>query len=188
YYNRGNAYERGGKIDQAIADYTKSIGIDPKRALAYYGRGIAYTGKGQFDLAIADFDKTIAMNPKHEYAYLRLLTATWLSKGKDDKAIGELRHFVAADPTESWVRTLSRYYLGMDNLNEQSVLAQAGKGKEAKERLCEAYFFLGVKRLAAGNREGAADYFTKSVGTGETAATEYQSSKALLELMKSKKI
>ncbi|MBK5274702.1 MAG: hypothetical protein JJE30_06590 [Desulfuromonadales bacterium] len=89
------------------------------------------------------------------------------------------------------MRTISRYYLGEDKMTEQSVLAEARKGKDDKkvnERLCAAYYYLGVKRLVAGKRKEATDYFTKSIETGVKDFDEYSSAKALLELMEKKKI
>jgi lipoprotein NlpI len=89
------------------------------------------------------------------------------------------------------VRTISKYYLGIDNLNEQAILAEARKGKdslEVGERLCEAYYYLGVKRLFGGNRKGAAEYFTLSIDTDLMRLTEYDASKAMLTLMKEGKI
>ena len=41
YNNRGNAYEKKGEHDLAIADFDKAIEIDPKYAFAYDNRGNA---------------------------------------------------------------------------------------------------------------------------------------------------
>jgi lipoprotein NlpI len=76
-------------------------------------------------------------------------------------------------------------------MTEQSVLAEARKGKDGKEvneRLCEAYYYIGLKRLVAGKRKEARDYFTKSVETDIKIFDEYNSAKALLELMKKGKL
>ena len=62
-----------GQYDQAIADYTKSIEIDPKHPnihYAYNNRGLAYMHKGQDDQAIADYNFAIELNPKYAEAYL----------------------------------------------------------------------------------------------------------------------
>ncbi len=42
YANRGNAYEKKGEYDRAIADYEQAIRLNPRYALAYSGRGNAY--------------------------------------------------------------------------------------------------------------------------------------------------
>ncbi|BCX09155.1 MAG: hypothetical protein KatS3mg066_3014 [Fischerella sp.] len=56
YINRGIAYYRQGKYDQAITNYTQAIGIS-KNIHAYINRGIAYHRQGKYDLAIADYNQ-----------------------------------------------------------------------------------------------------------------------------------
>ena len=40
-----------GEITQALADYNKSISINPRLAMAYYGRGLAFYASGRCDKA-----------------------------------------------------------------------------------------------------------------------------------------
>jgi tetratricopeptide (TPR) repeat protein len=58
-----------GEHDRAIADYSKSIGLDPKFVRAYNNRGIAYDSKGEHDHAIADFSKAIELDPNSATGY-----------------------------------------------------------------------------------------------------------------------
>jgi len=191
YNNRGSTYRAKGQYDQAIADYTMAIKLNPKFSQAYRTRGSTYRAKGQYDQAIADYNKVIDLNQKDDYAYLGLLITTWLSKGKDSGAIKRFHQDVASNPSDEWVRTISRYYLGIGGVNEKSVLEEAKKSrddKERQERLCEAYFYLGAKRLAEGNNRGAVEYFTKSIETGVKDFAEYYESQDLLTLIKKGKI
>jgi len=69
YYKRAwNKYAKG-EITQALADYNKSISINPRLAMAYYGRGLAFYASGRCDKAIADFDHAIAINSGSAEAY-----------------------------------------------------------------------------------------------------------------------
>ena len=191
YYNRGVAKLKKGDLDEAIADFNRAIEIDPKNALAYYNRGNAFQAKGQFFQAVANLNRAIELNRNHEYAYLRLLIATWSDRGDASAAMDKLRNHVAANSSDEWVRTISKYYLGIGKLNEQAILAEARKGTDGKkvgERLCEAYYYLAVKRLVGGNRKGAVEYFTLSIDTDIKRFTEYDASKAMLRLMKEGKI
>jgi len=70
YYNRGINYRTKGLADQAIADYTKAIEIDPGNASAYVNRGVAYKTKGLADQAIADYTKAIEIDPGSASAYV----------------------------------------------------------------------------------------------------------------------
>src|SRR5215471_3757640 len=69
FNNRGNAYQRKGDNDRAIADYDQAIRLDPKNAASYANRGGAYLGKGDNDRAMADYDQAIKLDPKEPAAW-----------------------------------------------------------------------------------------------------------------------
>jgi tetratricopeptide (TPR) repeat protein len=54
---------RMGYFEQAIADYTRAIKLNPRNAEAYLWRGRAYRQKGDYDLAVADFTESIKLDP-----------------------------------------------------------------------------------------------------------------------------
>lgn len=49
YYNRGVDYYQNGEYDQAIADFSEAIRLDPTMAMAYSNRGAVYLYKGDYD-------------------------------------------------------------------------------------------------------------------------------------------
>ena len=57
YHNRAAAFALAGNIDNAIADYTKTIEIAPDNASAYDNRARAYASKGDYSSALADVIK-----------------------------------------------------------------------------------------------------------------------------------
>lgn len=63
YFQRALASERLNKIDQAIADYTVCITIDPQYAAAYFNRAGLYTMQGNPNAALADLGKAIQLDP-----------------------------------------------------------------------------------------------------------------------------
>ena len=102
-----------------------------------------------------------------------------------------LKDFVANTPSEEWVRTLSKYYLSMDGITEEQVLSKAKTGKtptETNEQLCEAYYYLGMAKLWKGDKEGAKQFFKKSVETDVKNFNEYDLSKNNLKLMEQGKL
>ena len=66
---RGIAWFSKGDYDQAIADYSEAIRIDPNCAYAYAERGATSLFKGDYDKAIADCNEAIGLDPKHVEAY-----------------------------------------------------------------------------------------------------------------------
>jgi len=54
-FNRGFAFDKIGQFDEAIADYSKAISIDPNNAYTYYNKGISLDRKGDFNQAITCF-------------------------------------------------------------------------------------------------------------------------------------
>jgi tetratricopeptide (TPR) repeat protein len=66
YYDRGNGYRKEGLYDQAIADYSQAIALNPNYANAYNNRGIAYEYKNQRDQAIADYRMALKIDPNHQ--------------------------------------------------------------------------------------------------------------------------
>ena len=69
YIRQGTAYYLQGRLDKAIADYSKAIEINSKSAVAYNNRGSAYLKKGELRKAISDFDKAIEIIPVFAAAY-----------------------------------------------------------------------------------------------------------------------
>lgn len=145
YSERGVAKTRKGSYDEAMTDFAKAISVDPKLVDAYKGRGSAQYIKGSYTQAMSDFIKIFDLDPEYEYAYLRLVISIWLSNGNDKDAVDRLRQHVSSHSSNEWIRTISKYYLGIDGLTEQLVLAEANKGSDdgaRMERLCEAYYYL----------------------------------------------
>ena len=90
YNNRGMAYRDKGQYDQAISDYNKALGINPRYAYAYNNRGIAYGDKGQYDQAISDFNKALEVNPRYAEAYNNRGRAYYL-KGEYGKSWEDIK-------------------------------------------------------------------------------------------------
>ncbi len=82
---KGNSAFKKKDFDQAIADYSEVIRIDPKHALAYGSRGYTYGMKGDLDNAIADFTEAIRLDPKDALAYYSR-GRTYEQKGKRAEA------------------------------------------------------------------------------------------------------
>ena len=97
YFNRGFEYAKKGKLDQAIADYTKALELNPKFDWAYYNRGNAYGKKGRHDRAIADYNKALEINPRFFLAYFNRGNA-YEKKGRHARAIADYTKVIELNP------------------------------------------------------------------------------------------
>ncbi len=88
---------RGGanediNTDAAIADYSKSIELDPKRYRPWFARGTLYLKLLKYNEAIADMTKTLELNPNYEKA--------WVNRGNAYRDLGQ-NDFAIADYNEA---------------------------------------------------------------------------------------
>ena len=72
---RGRALTASGKYDEAIAELTEAIRLQPDLARAYNGRGYVYLLKRDFQHALADFDDAIRLDPNYANAIANRATA-----------------------------------------------------------------------------------------------------------------
>ena len=63
FNNRGNAYAATRELEEAIADYSMALALEPAYARAYYNRGSTYLQQRRYDLAIADLDQLSDWTP-----------------------------------------------------------------------------------------------------------------------------
>jgi tetratricopeptide (TPR) repeat protein len=201
YLNRARFYRNRGKYDEAIADCGKVIELDPEKTAGYLFRSGAYYEKGAFGDSVRDYQKLIDLfgmaNPdvKLDLLYVRLLDSSGkVSKDEYGNVLTELRSYVlsheVSSDDEKWWRTISKYYLGMGDVTDARLIEEARKGKNEKavqQRLCDAYYSIGEKKLMERDIKGAKEYFNKSI---ETNASSYSSrfSKAMLRLMQEEKL
>jgi tetratricopeptide (TPR) repeat protein len=53
-----------GRHQEAIAEYTRAIGLAPDMPVLYHERGVSYTWTGDLAAAIADFDTALRLDPQ----------------------------------------------------------------------------------------------------------------------------
>src|SRR5438034_5522674 len=68
--NKGHELSQAAKYDEAIAEYTKAIELNPIDVRLYVDRGLVYRTAGKIPEAMADFTKAIELGPKNELGYV----------------------------------------------------------------------------------------------------------------------
>ena len=55
-------------MDNAIADYSEAIRLQPDYAFAFNNRGVAHKAKGDYDGALQDYNEAIRLQPDYALA------------------------------------------------------------------------------------------------------------------------
>lgn len=192
FNNRGAAYMNKEDHSSAIADFSKAIELDSKYPMPYYNRGCTLYRQGKFKESLPDLQKALATGfTPGDYPYLMLLIASQKSSKEEfEKIAGKLNTFVSTQSSSAWIRRIIVFYLH-ENVPEQRILLDARRGrneKETRERLCEAFYYLGECRLSKGDRKGAEEYFLKSIETNVFTTAEYLNAKSMLRRMREMKL
>ncbi len=201
YLSRARLYRSRGQYDKAIADYGSVIQLNPEKASGYWFRSAAYYEQGKFVDSIGDYRRLLEIFSKEQpevkldLLYVRLLNSSMkLSRGEYYAALEEIRGYVSSHDVssddEKWWRTISKYYLGIGDSTDAGLIDEAKKGRDEKavqNRLCDAYYSIGEKKLMEKDRKGAQEFFNKSI---ETNVPSYSSryAKAMLRLMQEGKL
>ena len=69
HQNRGISHWAESNLDEAIAEFSLAIQLDPSMAEAYYNRALAYLWKIEEDKFIGDINQAIRLNPNFTEAY-----------------------------------------------------------------------------------------------------------------------
>lgn len=157
YYNRAKAKSELGNHQAAIADYDRSIDLNPKFGEAYYNRGRAKTALGKSKAAIADYDRSIDLNPKDTQAYNnRGLERS--NSGDNQGAIADFDRVIALDPKDAQAynnRGLAKFELG----NKDGAIADYDRSIALNPKYGDPYSNRGNAKSARRDNKGAiADY------------------------------
>ena len=69
YNDRGSVYYDKNDRDQAIADFSEAIRINPRFAWPYHNRHV-YLAKGDVAKALEGFNEAIRLDPRYTMAYI----------------------------------------------------------------------------------------------------------------------
>jgi lipoprotein NlpI len=184
YIGRGHAKYFKGDSEGARADYNQALRVNPQFASdAYYGLGCVNFMARKWQNALQDYKRYCELQ-KLDQEYARLFV--WLVQsrlGHREQANRELAaYFKTAN--RDWTSKIAAYVLG--SLAETELLAAASSAtgtNTVAEQRCEALYFVGIKILLNGDKQGAADYFQKSLAIKRANVVEYQFAKSELRAL-----
>jgi tetratricopeptide (TPR) repeat protein len=144
---QGGVHYFRGNYDQAIADYTEAIRLNPQYATAYYNRGSAYRDKNDYDRAITDYTEAIRLNPQYAIAYNNRGVA-YRQKNDYDRAIADYNEAIRLNPQDAIAYNNRGYayhskndydqaiadYTEAIRLNPQDAIAYTNRGNAYKAK------------------------------------------------------
>jgi tetratricopeptide (TPR) repeat protein len=160
YNSRGYFHLTHGDLDAAMADFDKSIEIEPK-AHVHANRGIAFIEKGDPVRAMADYDTAIRIDPKLDYAhYLR--GNLHLDQGELDPAIEDYGNAIRIRPDEAAYSNRGNAYFEKGDLDR--AIADYDSALELSPANPTVYLNRGVAHGAKGDLSRALADLTDCIG------------------------
>ncbi|MFJ5923990.1 tetratricopeptide repeat protein [Kitasatospora sp. NPDC092948] len=121
---RGIGHHREQQHDLALADFDRSVTLDPDRPEALHSRGRALIGEERYEEALADLGRAVELDPDYAVAFATRGNAFRLM-GRHQEALADLDRAVELDSSHSWAfarrgdtyRELRRYEEAMTDLD-----------------------------------------------------------------------
>jgi tetratricopeptide (TPR) repeat protein len=101
YAERGNLYRQRNEYNNALADFTRAIELNPGRHWAIANRGFTYLLVDQYGKALTDLTKAIELNPKYDWAIANR-GATYRLMGRYNDALTDFTKAIELNPKYDW--------------------------------------------------------------------------------------
>ncbi len=179
--NLGQALQRAGRLDAALASYRRALALQPRYPETHYNLGAALAGRGEWAAAIGHYETALGIEPDYPEALNNLGNAL-AQTGRLEAAVARYEEAIRRRPS---------FPEAHNNLG--NALLQAGRAAEARTRFeralalrpayAEALYNLGNALAAAGDMPGAlARYEAALAADTRYAAAHVNAGNALLEL------
>lgn len=166
YRMRGLARLTNGNARSAAEDFAAALRINPRDAACLEDRGVALFCLGDYAASAADLVKAVQLTPAAPTAAPWQFIATSRA-GQSDAAKSTLETLSGSKtPPTGWTASLCSYLLDKTGESELLSAAENADPRVQRERTCEAHFFIGQKKLIAGESDLAAERLQACVKTG----------------------
>ena len=153
YINRGNAKQKLGRYEAAVADYDEAIHLNPALVDTYSNRGVAKAWLGRHEAAIADYDEAIRLNPDYAGAYINRSVANQ-KLGQYEGAVADCNEAIRLKPDLAVAynnRGAAKYELGQ----YEAAIADYDEAIRLNPDYAETYSNRGEVNQKLGQYEGA---------------------------------
>jgi TolB-like protein/DNA-binding winged helix-turn-helix (wHTH) protein/Tfp pilus assembly protein PilF len=142
-----------GRFDEAIAEATRSLELDPLSAPASTTLGIRYYYAGRIADAMMQFQKTIATSPEFAVAHWGLAQCA-RERGDTSTELNELSRAVDLSGNSAYMRAHLAYGLATSGDRERALAIQRALDNESRDRYQSPYH-QALIAVGLGDREGA---------------------------------
>ncbi len=185
YYNRANAKRAGGDFAGSLADCNQGIALSSTVPALYRSRGYAEALMGKWPEALADFRQCHKL---FKGALDVSVIGIWLARTELGDSQGASLEVGAAlkrpSRNANWIDRMARYLA--DRITEDDLLeatSRAPTPRRARAAMSDAWLLIGMKHLAAGDKQAAAGYFQKCMSVGLKSNVDYQLAQAQLKAL-----
>jgi len=164
----GDAKIRQGDLDGAIAEYTRAIKLGPR---SYYWRGIAEMAKGDWNGAHADIRQS---NNEFNELFFWLIQVQRAQKADADRELNDYynQHQNQIATGNGWAAIIAGFLL--DKISERDFFSATSSDTETAQLFrCDEWYFSGMKRLLAGDKDTATQYFLNCMLTKRKDSSQY---------------
>jgi lipoprotein NlpI len=188
YYNRGRTKMRMVDDEGAARDFEKSISLEPEDTDRRYMVGLHLFDIRRLAEARAHLTQALEVLGKRRSISPYLIFRIWEIDLLEGKALAEVRANAKKTRDEvkpsAWLGRLYAFFCG--ELDEVALIKAAADRDPhvQKGKLCEAYYYSAMVRLAAGDKPGARKLLEQCVSTERTKFVEYNSAKRELVRLK----
>ncbi len=137
FTNRGLAYDRQGRPDLSVEEYTEALDRDSDYIEAYVNRSNAHRRIGLFEEALEDADKAIGAGQHLAVAYNARALAH-LGLGDDEQALSDVTNAIKQDGEYAMAYS-NRAYIYTGQGRYDLAIADATRAIDLEPELAEAY-------------------------------------------------
>jgi tetratricopeptide (TPR) repeat protein len=170
HFNLGVALYNQGRIDEAIAAYSRAIQAEPTFDKAYNNRGYVQFVRKNYSEALADLDEAVRLNPKNDLA-LSNRGAVLASLERLDEALADLTRAIAINAGNAQVFS-DRAGIYMDCGRVEDAKKDLERALALDANCATAHYHRGALYATAGELAAAYPCFARAARLGFTVARD----------------